>query len=675
MMNRRYAVFGIALVAVLLFVVSTAMAGRLGGAYRGPYSDDVRQSPEETTTEVTSGEQTAPSQGEQPKSGEGEKGGTTTADDPPAEPPPGEGGEEPGGGSEEPGGAGVPDGGNTGDTTGEKPSAPGTGSPSSGGLGTVGNSGTGPKGKVQVDDVQAFWPFWFEHNKEWILAELLRKRGAQARIPGDSSPAFFAQTAGTRTTTPVTNTQKTDEIFPVLVEKATHSESDWVRDAAVLALGKLGTAECVPILIERMKTDPVEDIREDALLALGLTRQDTAFGELVAVLQGKNLNLKSFAALGLGLLGKGEARPLIIKEYEALIRSGKEDAAACLAVAMGMLDDGSFVDQLAQPLKTRGSREMKTLKIYICQALGRIGGDKAREWLTMAINGKDKAVQGAAILALSEYADKGSVRLLMKNGLKSGDQNVQDFALVSLARIAARLDPGDTTYRQIREELKKIVIRPAKNKYQAMYAAIGLGIMGDDVAKDYFSKNLSYEESSTDVNRSAVALASGLIEQKTVIGDLRQIVRKDGYDQDLRGYAAWALGIMGDLKSKDPIVDSMKRYKNRRDLIRSGCWAVGLLGGSDDVSHLIDVLKRDEASFHEVRGAAALAIGLINDGTAVTPLLGIVEDDTNTSNQAFAIVALGCLIDKEPVPRMPQIFANVHYRNQIDVMKEVMMNL
>ena len=93
------------------------------------------------------------------------------------------------------------------------------------------------------------------------------------------------------------------------------------------------------------------------------------------------------------------------------------------------------------------------------------------------------------------------------------------------------------------------------------------------------------------------------------------------------------------------------------------------------MSHLIDVLKRDDKRYHEVRGAAAIGIGLIGDSSAVQPLVAIAKGDSNASNQAFAIVALGCLIDREPVPRTAQIFTNVHYRKQIPVMKEVMMNL
>jgi HEAT repeat protein len=90
---------------------------------------------------------------------------------------------------------------------------------------------------------------------------------------------------------------------------------------------------------------------------------------------------------------------------------------------------------------------------------------------------------------------------------------------------------------------------------------------------------------------------------------------------------------------------------------------------------LIEMLKIDKGGMHEVRGAAAIAIGLIGDGTAVDPLLEIVNDDPVTSNKAFAIAALGCLIDKDSVPRMPQLFENIHYRQRCPVVQDVMRNL
>ncbi|MHC4470257.1 MAG: hypothetical protein ACYS99_04770, partial [Planctomycetota bacterium] len=44
-----------------------------------------------------------------------------------------------------------------------------------------GPPGQGP-GRV-VEDTEAYWTYWFEHNKEWLLTEKLGKRLARARMP------------------------------------------------------------------------------------------------------------------------------------------------------------------------------------------------------------------------------------------------------------------------------------------------------------------------------------------------------------------------------------------------------------------------------------------------------------------------------------------------------------
>jgi hypothetical protein len=53
----------------------------------------------------------------------------------------------------------------------------------------------------------------------------------------------------------------------------------------------------------------------------------------------------------------------------------------------------------------------------------------------------------------------------------------------------------------------------------------------------------------------------------------------------------------------------------------------------------------------------------------------MVQNDPNSENRAFAIAALGCLIDKSPTPRIPQLFANLHYRVQLPEIREILTNL
>jgi HEAT repeat protein len=696
-MVRRFMAIGVVLAAALLFATEAAQAGRLGGAYRGPYGEEITQSEEETTTDV--GSATA----EQPKTsgsdtggdnsgggeggataggstggesgGEGGEGGT-------GEPPPGTGGE--GGEGGEGGAAPPPDAGTGGGDTGgsggggsKAPSAGGGGpsGPSGGGIsGPGGGGGPGGGANVAQIDQKKFWTFWFEHNKEGILAELLRARAAQGAISPGSSTYFFQGRSGGRSLTPVTAEQKTEIILPVLQEACTH-KSNWVRDAAVLALGKLGDEKGLEYILGRMKNDPDSDVVENSLLALGLSGlEKKAFSPLMKQMKSKDRRIKTFAALGLALLRNSAATRILMPQYTDAVRRKHDELASCLAIAIGQLGEEADVPDLAKPMKMRGREK---LKVHVCQALGQIGGKKAKEILSRALSDR-VPVQAAAVLALSRFPDsKIAGKLLDKGGLKSGDNQVKGFACVALGRIGAALPENDGMRKKISAALKKEAEGPQKNLYSAMYASLGLAIMGSDISNAYFEEYLDKKHRSKyrDENHSSMALAAGLLDMADIANKLRDIVRKGDIDQDYRGYAAFSLGIMGDGDSKQQISAAMKKNKKRAHLLRSGCWAIGLMGDASDVPMLIEILKTEENGMHEVRGAAAIAIGLIGDASAVEPLVKIAKNDPVTSNRAFAIAALGCLIDKDPVPRMAQLFDTINYRERYDVVKDVLQNL
>jgi HEAT repeat protein len=659
-----------ALVALLCLAAGPARADRLGGAYRGPYNDrQATQNTDDPTVE-TSGQATAdPPPDAGSKNGDG--GAATDGSGGSETPPPDGGDPPPDGGSPDPGGVG-----GDGGSTGNKPPPQPSGTPSGPGTNIAGGNSLdgGKKGKVAVDDVYAFWPFWFEHNKEWILGELLRARTARTRVPPGSSPAIFTLAdSNDRQRTPVTEDMKLKQIYPVLEASLTDSSS-WVRDAAALALGKLGAPEAIGPLTARL-SDNDPDIQEDALLALGLTGHKDALKPLMDTLGGTDPNRKAFAALGLGLLGFRESVPVLSGEFAAMTRSPKtKEVAACIAVAMGMLGDESAVKNLGQSLKSRVEPEVK---MHVCQALGRIGGADAFSWLQRAFNVREKAVGAAAALAMSNFPDAQAVSFLLKNGLKSSDKMTKLYSIVSLGRIGRALLPDDKLRKAMIKDLKETAESPMKDKYTAMYATLGLAIMGDKSANDFFLEHLAEDNRAkwSKETHSAMAMALGLLEDKRSIRDLREIVVRGRVEDDYRGYAALALGIMGDVASKDTILRTMEDEKKKRDLLRSGCWAVGLLGEKKDIPSLIGFLEIDGADKHEVRGAAAIAIGLIGDSSAVAPLLKIVRDDTSPQNRAFAIAALGCLIDKDPVPRIPQIFMNTHFREEMGIAHDVLMNL
>lgn len=331
-MLRRILTAALAATGLLLFSLGPARAERLGGAYRGPFNDD--QVPRNTTdTELTGGQTAPPPSSDNGGNSGGDTGGDSGSDTgdatapPPPEAPPPTGGEGEGGEGSDPGGEAAQP---AGDEAPPPPSGPTPTAPPSGGstpapsISLGGGKTPGGGGKVATEDVLAYWSFWFEHNKEWLLGELLRARAEEARIPERSSVNYFTIGSGaTRQRVPITEEMKLRKIYPLLVESLASPQS-WTRDAAVIALGKSGIPEAVPHLVERVRSDPDPEVRQDALLALGLSRQNTALACLMQTLQGRDKNQKAFAALGLGLLGVKDPIVLqqLVKEYNGLVKVG-----------------------------------------------------------------------------------------------------------------------------------------------------------------------------------------------------------------------------------------------------------------------------------------------------------------------------------------------------------------
>lgn len=511
-----------------------------------------------------------------------------------------------------------------------------------------------PPARVRDDRI---WWCWFEHEKEALLASRL------------SEP---------RPGTPVPDEQREGPVFEVLVASLT-SESSWVRDAAVLALGKLGLEKGVEPICGRLR-DPDPDVREDALLALGLTRRANARPPLLAALGEEDPGMKSFAALGLALLGNRDEALVarLVDEFRTLCapeatRQQKE-AAACVAIALGTLGGERVVPTLADAAdRPRGD----PVPPLVGPALGRIGGARAEETLLRMARGKEPAVGAAACLALGGRSDSRAVALLLRS-LHHADRMTKLFSLISLGRIGRTLEAtGDRRRGTILRELVERATVPEKDKVDATYAALALGIAGDHGADEFFAEYLG-EENRTKFapeTHAAMAMAAGFLGNRNVVPDLRQIAVRGRVEDEYRGYAAFALGLLGDRDSKDAILAAMGREPNRVEFLRSGCWAIALLGGPEDVPALLGLLRRDERAVHHVRGAAAIAIGRVGDASTVGPLLKIASEDPDTSNRAFAIAALGWLVDEDPVPRIPLLFAGTDPRHQPDAVRQALRNL
>jgi len=486
-----------------------------------------------------------------------------------------------------------------------------------------------PSGRV-IDDRRAYWTYFFETGKEWILADRLRSARERRKDPA----ALRAR------------------IVPVLRE-AVVAKSASVRDAAVIALGRAGGEEVVEPVAKRLP-DVDRVVAGDAALALGLTGSPKAAGPLRALLDDREL--APWAALGLALLGDRDSLPALTERFDPRAKGFAAPRACCIATAIGFLGDETAIGALSEPLGR--TRSYDRLEVHACSALSRIGGTKSLRGLLRAAQDPDPAVRGAAALALGSFPSRTTIRFLEQKGLRAGDRMQRLFSLWSLAALGRG------------EALKPIAEAPPKDQHAAQHAALALAAYGRRDAADSCAKALAHDGATVPhrTNRSAAAMALGLLRDPRTCDLVEPLLLDARRDADTRGYYAFALGLCGDPRARGAILAAMAGDAPP-DLLRSAGGALGLIGDPEDVPRLLRLLRGEGPDDRHVRGAAAIGLGRVGHESAVEPLIGLARKHEEPWTRAIAVAALGRLADRDDAPRIPLLFERFHYRITIPVVE------
>ena len=100
----------------------------------------------------------------------------------------------------------------------------------------------------------------------------------------------------------------------------------------------------------------------------------------------------------------------------------------------------------------------------------------------------------------------------------------------------------------------------------------------------------------------------------------------------------------------------------RPEVVLHCAQALGLLGDPELVGDLCAELQAQDGSLVRLAAAAA-AIGQIGDRAALDPLLALLDADGVTPlARAFAVVGLGAVCDKDPLPWNATYATDCNYR-------------
>jgi HEAT repeat protein len=500
-------------------------------------------------------------------------------------------------------------------------------------------------------DMRRVWTRYWERNREHLLAHH-GKRNALA--PWGSSWVLGRGRKTVGGTRPVRRRDVVETILPA-VRGALTDGNAYVRDAAVIALGRIGGEEVVPLLISRTREETDPQVRQDAVLALGMAGR-IAVPYLSEILRSgaRSDDLRSYAAFAIALSGWTNRSGALI---EMLGRHREiPDIAAAAALALGALRNRDAVTALSRIIGDRDASRV----VHACAAtaLGKIGSPDALRALTWHWKRLDVASRGAGALALGSHRDVRIGLFLATDGLKGVDGVVRDHAAIGAARILPRSMHPYGQYAAKVVDLRRRLAHPNRHDRSVRYLALGLSLAGDKTILPDL-REIVPARKFKDTTRSCHALCLGLLGDVASRPALLEILANRGNAPEFRSYAALALGLIGRPGDAKLLREryAMARAKTRPRIGRGCVQGLGFVGGAEDIEFLVEVLteSRDAA----VRSAAAMALRRIGDVRAVPLLVEIAQNQDGTPvDRAFALVALGHLADRAPYPVTCRVFAN-----------------
>ncbi|MBS7281565.1 MAG: HEAT repeat domain-containing protein [Candidatus Freyarchaeota archaeon] len=316
---------------------------------------------------------------------------------------------------------------------------------------------------------------------------------------------------------------------------------------------------------------------------------------LIQALGDRDLHVREMAAWKLGRIGDERA-------VGPLIQTLSEEEPPINAIfALAEIEGERAIEPLLKALKHVGL----TAKSCICEALGKIGGERAVFHLLRILEDR----------RLLEEEGLGIMILFKQEGL---DKTIHTSA-----------DPSFHVLTEIL--LERPVIRSA---------ASALGKIGDPIAVEPLIRRL-YEERT--ILERAEKLGK-MADCSELVEPLKQEI------QDARKGAAQALGMIGDPRAVEPLIQTLKDEPGlRKEVVQ----ALGMIGDPRAVEPLIQTLKDEPGLRKEV----VQALGMIGDPRAVEPLIQTLKDENREVREAAAI-ALARIGDERAVE--PLIQAQSH---------------
>ncbi len=542
---------------------------------------------------------------------------------------------------------------------------PGGGNRNPGGSGTPGPGSRGGAGNTTQGRDLRQWESWWSLNKEdWFPT-----RGvARLTVGGDDSGYAVV---GPRAPTAE---EVARDILPLLRELLAKERDPNIRDAAALALGKVG-GDAEVDLLAKLLGDKERTVREASILGLGLLRVERAEKVLEGLAKdtGRPARERGLAIEALALSAGSVAKAFLtdgLGTTQPLQRARGGDLESLRAIGVGLIGKNDLAPPRSAP---RTCAETGFL-------VAGIDKDLVKESDFLAL----------AYAALAKTRDPLAEPVVMR-GLLHPKASVRAGAAIAAGRVLANPDG-----KRVRE--LQALLANEGDAFTWRLLVMSIGRMGGDGAKQILR---GVHQGSDQQNRAFAALALGVAHDKDSLPTLRQGLASAN-DSSLTGAYAIALSLIGDPadtglllrvleEKKDPFVQShviqglivrqdpaaisaveaiLVRSKNPEVQAAAGLF-LGLLGNESTTNTLLALLE--QSGTLSVRAAVAAGLGRRGDKSAIDPLAAFAKNPTKPDfARAFAVAALGILGDKSPaLPPFARFAIDAHYGVRHEVLEEL----
>ncbi len=580
--------------------------------------------------------------------------------------------------------------------------------------------GGGPGGPITPGDLQGTgddltqWQYWWALNQAPYL--LLKSHVYAGAVVTGSDEYYLGKGSkdNAREALRVSTSTIRTVIAPQLLEALRTESSNDIQSSCMIALAKIGDPEGpaggsvlareIQHEIAKRLVYPSQELAETAAVALGITGSRENIPLLTAVLENdlaqlRRLDLpvietvsvrtRAFAAYGLGLIGyrANEYDRLVINvilrkllEGEGRSMAQRDVPAACLtAIGLAPLSIDKTEFDYRNPRKARASGVLASrqdqlhflLSYYtddsnnsltraqVPTAMARLlrSGELPPEFALRSAVAKalmqslaegskdDTAMQQSCILALGVIGDcdedplDESIRsTLMRVKETLTDQQARRFALIALAQSAGHPGPGlgdpiqGVNTRDAGENARRFLLAELSKKSPIRpWAGLALAVL----------------ERSLDDARQASSSDAKLV--------LRLCLAEARTPDDL-GVFAIACGVVRDLGAKEIL---LKHLATVRDVEARGHTAIalGLLNEQSAIAPIEDIVKHSKYQGELLR-SAAIALSLLDDKQVVPDLIAMLSSATSLSSQAAISRALGTIGDSRSVSALVDLLHN-----------------